>query len=117
LNRPSVPRIQGEQQAHFSFLGRELAPKEFLKRVAPLNELPPDSLEELGQHAEYRRLAQGEYIVFECDTGCPAFLVASGRIAVMKSSAEGKDLNLGLLPPGDVFGLILALGEDPPILT
>ena len=53
----------------------------------------------------------------EEDGGIPAFLVHSGRIAMVEPSEEGKELIIEFVPPGDLFGLIAAVERrTPPLL-
>lgn len=117
VEQRSDSRVQGLEQSEIQLGSKSLKPIDFIKRIDPLNQLSEQAIQELSAASEYRRLGQGEYIVFEHDQDSPAFVVASGRIAVMKTSSDGKDLNLGLLPPGDVYGLLLALDETPPTMT
>ena len=45
------------------------------------------------------------------------FVVASGRFAMMKTSLNGKELVVELLPPRDIFGLLVALHPIPAQLS
>ncbi|MCB0338529.1 MAG: Crp/Fnr family transcriptional regulator, partial [Bdellovibrionales bacterium] len=52
-------------------------------------------------------------IAHEGDEDSPSFIVKSGRVALLKSSASGKDLTVALLPPGDIFSVAMALDGNP----
>ncbi len=55
-------------------------------------------------------LKPGELLVADRDEGgLPAFIVQSGRIAMVEPSSEGKELICEIVPPGDLFGLISAM--------
>ncbi len=117
MSGDNVSEIAGEERNSVTIGGKDLDREAFLRRCVPLNQLDDAVLEQLARVSKFRRLKQGEFIVLEHANDCPAFVVASGRIAVMKSAPEGKELNLGLLPPGDIFGLLLSIDENPPTLT
>lgn len=92
---------------------KSLTPKEFLKRVDPFRQLPDVELLQLSEGAHFKEVSDGDYLVYQNDVNFPCFIVASGRIALVKGSSSGKELIVNLLPPGDIFGLVLALEEKP----
>ncbi|MCB0360245.1 MAG: Crp/Fnr family transcriptional regulator, partial [Bdellovibrionales bacterium] len=55
----------------------------------------------------------GDLLVFEGDDADAGVVVVSGRVAMLKTSASGKDLIVELLPPGDPFCLFPTIDDQP----
>jgi CRP-like cAMP-binding protein len=66
--------------------------------------LDPDGLRQLAARAITRRYRRGEVVFREGDPGNWLFVVASGRMKVVVSSAEGDEMVLAALVPPDTFG-------------
>jgi CRP-like cAMP-binding protein/CheY-like chemotaxis protein len=81
-----------------------------VKQFAPL---PDEEIEFLASHAKRKAHEPGELVIVEGEIEPRGFIVESGRVAFLKSSAEGKDLIVEILPPGDVFGLLVPLNKQP----
>ncbi|MCB0317556.1 MAG: response regulator [Bdellovibrionales bacterium] len=84
-----------------------------LQKGQYLNNLPLDTLSELATYCDLKIHDSGQFVIFEGDNNSNCFLVASGRVAVVKASGSGKELIVELLPPGDGFGLISSLDKQP----
>ena len=80
-----------------------------LANVVPFSELPEEGLVKFAQYCHVKKFSSGELIAFEGDEQVDGFLVLSGRVALLKTSANGRELIVELLPPGDIFGLISSL--------
>ncbi len=88
----------------------------FLGTLAIFSELPEKELKILANSCYIKTINAGQTITIEGDDkSLYGFLVISGRMAVMKSSLSGKELIVELLPPGDLFGLIIALSPKDQI--
>jgi len=96
--------------------GDECTPLDIIKRWYPLQQLS-ETIGQLAKRAEFRAIKQGVSIVYEDADDLPAFVVVSGRVSVVKASSEGKELNLGLIPPNDLYSLMLAIDEAPPLIA
>lgn len=90
---------------------------ELLGSLAPFAQLPHHEIEALAESCSFATIASGEYIRAEGDDQPMGFIVASGRFAMMKTSLNGKELVVELLPPGDIFGLLAALHKIPAQLS
>jgi CRP-like cAMP-binding protein len=62
-----------------------------------------------------RRLSHGEVVVRQGDRVTRLFLVASGVVRLSSVTREGRELVVGLLGPGDVFGEAMLLGHPSPV--
>ena len=82
----------------------------FLHSLKTFSQLPPNELKQLADSSRFATLTPGEYISVEGDEeSLYGFIVASGRLAMMKTSISGKELIVELLASGDIFGLLLTL--------
>lgn len=69
------------------------------------------ALKTFASRAAIKHVEGGEYVAVEDEPQAMGFIVLSGRLAVVKSTSEGKELTLDLLSGGDCTGLV-ALLED-----
>jgi CRP-like cAMP-binding protein len=77
---------------------------DLLQDVQLLDELGDDEMARVAASAETQRFLRGDVVFAEGDE--PDFLcvVASGRIAIAKRSADGRESMVALMERGDVFG-------------
>ena len=68
--------------------------------------LPPKLLEALGSVASARSFAKHAIIVSEGDETDSLYVLLSGRVRVFISDAQGKEVTLNQLGPGEYFGEI-----------
>ena len=66
-------------------------------------------LERLTRHLHRRRYQRGETIFRKGDAGDSVMAVASGRVRISSSSAEGRTAILNYIQPGEIFGEIALL--------
>jgi CRP/FNR family transcriptional regulator, cyclic AMP receptor protein len=86
---------------------------EELGRLTLFRELPAAALEQLAAHAFVRRLARGQILFTEGEPTQHLFVVRSGRLRVVVSSARGEELVLAVLNAGDALGEISVLDGQP----
>ncbi|MDC0358185.1 Crp/Fnr family transcriptional regulator [Oligoflexia bacterium] len=89
----------------------------FLRGLDLFSRLPEGELTTLAATCFFADIARGEYITMEGEVEPAGFIVASGRLAMMKTSRSGKELVVELLAPCDIFGLIMALRQWPAELS
>ena len=82
---------------------------QFLSSLRLFASLPKGELETLSCSCRFASLSPREYITIEGDEKPFGFIVADGRLAMMKTSMDGKDLVVELLAPGDIFGLLIGM--------
>ena len=82
----------------------------FLAAHPMFSQLSPSELKTLADSSRFATVNAGDYITVEGDDeSLYGFIVVSGRLSMMKTSINGKELVVELLGPGDIFGLLLTL--------
>jgi CRP-like cAMP-binding protein len=80
-----------------------------LKQNSFLGRLPEVVLEQLIQKGQIRSFVKGSVIYRRGDPGDSLMVVISGRIKLANVSANGKEVVLYFVGPGDIYGEIAAL--------
>jgi CRP-like cAMP-binding protein len=62
--------------------------------------------------AHATKVPAGQELFHKGDRGSQVFVILSGRLKVMTTSAEGDDIMFGLMDPGEVFGELGLLLEE-----
>ncbi len=68
---------------------------------------------ELFARLRRRRYRKGEMVFLRGDPGRDLFLIESGSVKVSLTTADGKELTLALLGPGEFFGELALLDGEP----
>jgi CRP-like cAMP-binding protein len=85
----------------------------FLVSLPEFSALPAPLLRSLAERSRLVSVTAGEYITHEGEDESPyGFIVVSGRLAIMKTSINGKELVVDLLIRGDIFGVLLMLSQE-----
>ena len=84
-----------------------------LQRVPLFAGLPTDELAELSSRLRPRRYGRNETLCLEGDPGTSLYIIDRGRVKLGLTSAEGREIILDLLGPGDVFGELALLDGEP----
>jgi CRP-like cAMP-binding protein len=87
--------------------------KEILGRSLIFYALTESELERLASQAIERTLGAGEFVFWEGDKSDRFYIVASGRIKVLKHSSLGREFIVAFFSPGEMFGEV-AVFEDKP---
>jgi len=74
--------------------------------------LPPEQLEALGASLQRRRIRAGDHVFRQNDAGTSLYIIESGSVKVQRESAEGKEVILAILAPGDFFGELALLDGE-----
>jgi CRP/FNR family cyclic AMP-dependent transcriptional regulator len=93
-------------------LSREVR-REALRCTTLFAGLPPADLDQIAAHASERRFAAGEMLVRRGEPGHSMIVLVQGRLRVGATSAEGRELTIGLLGPGSVLGDMAVLDGKP----
>jgi CRP/FNR family transcriptional regulator len=73
--------------------------------ITPLFQgLDNEHLQKLVSIASQRKVAKGKIVFFDGDEGNGFYLVCEGRVKVFKNSADGKEMILHIIEPGEPFG-------------
>lgn len=73
----------------------------------------PEELDEVLRLATERRVPRGQVIFQKGDPGPSLMAVLRGRVRISTVSAEGKEVMLNVINPGEVFGEIALLDGNP----
>lgn len=79
---------------------------------SPAETLSQEELRTLAAHAVTRTFAKSTVIVNEGDPADSLYIIASGRVKVYVSDADGREIVLGTQGPGEYFGEMM-LDEGP----
>jgi CRP/FNR family transcriptional regulator len=92
---------------------RNAARAEILKRSLIFSGLSQAELDELAGLAVERSLAEGEFVFWDGDAPEWLYMVAGGRIKVIKHSSLGKEFIVAFWGPGDMFGEVAVFENKP----
>jgi CRP-like cAMP-binding protein len=94
-----------------------LAGKMMLQRSPLFRGLAPAVLERIAALATQRAYRRGEVLFRSGDVGDALLGVVSGRIRISTGNAEGREIFLNIMEPGDTFGEIALLDGGPRTAT
>ena len=87
--------------------------KDLFRRFDLFAELDEEEIEKISAHARPRKFHRDE-VVFHADQPGDIFcLIVNGRVKVTMISPEGKELILSTLGPGEFFGEMALLDDEP----
>lgn len=89
------------------------ATRQLLERVPFLAALERSDLEQLASVVARRQYRKGDAIFHKEDEGQSLFIVEDGAVRIYLPSAQGADLTLAILGPGDFFGDLSLLDGQP----
>jgi CRP-like cAMP-binding protein len=84
-----------------------------LARVDLFATLDEAELAALGERVRRRRYPKGATVFVEGDPGTGLYAVERGRVAITRTSAEGKELVFAVRGPGEFFGDMALLDGEP----
>ena len=83
-------------------------------RASPVFQaMQPAELDEILGFAVDRKVRRGQIILQKGDSGSSMMAVLRGRVRISAVSAEGKEIMLNVINPGEVFGEIALLDGKP----
>jgi CRP-like cAMP-binding protein len=94
-----------------------LAGRMMLQRSPMFRGLAPAVLERIAALATQRGYRRGEVLFRSGDAGDALLGVVSGRIRISTGNAEGREIFLNIMEPGDTFGEIALLDGGPRTAT
>lgn len=90
-----------------------MASAEVLGQVPLFADLAPGELAALATVLQRRRYRKGETIFHQGDPGTSLFIIELGEVKIALPSPDGREMILALLGPGDFFGELALLDEEP----
>ena len=85
----------------------------YLRRIPVFEDLATEDLQLIIRVTAERRIARNQAVFCEGDPGEGFHYIRSGRVKVIKLSADGREHILNILGPGDVFAEVLLFNEAP----
>lgn len=73
--------------------------------------LDPGALEEVASRFQPRRYARDAFLFHEDEPAVTYYIVGEGQVKILQTSAEGLEVILHVLGPGDMLGALPTLGE------
>jgi CRP-like cAMP-binding protein len=86
-----------------------LAGKIMLQRSPLFRGLSPPALERIAELAVQRAYRSGEVVFSQGDPGDALYAVVTGKIRISAGAADGREIFLNIMEPGDTFGEIALL--------
>jgi CRP/FNR family cyclic AMP-dependent transcriptional regulator len=87
--------------------------RELLRAVPIFAELKEADIQRLAEVAGKRRYPKDTVVFFEKDEADTFFVIETGRIKVTILGDDGREIILSILSPGDFFGEIALLDDEP----
>jgi ATP-binding cassette, subfamily B, bacterial len=84
-----------------------------LRQMPVFGEVPVALLPDIAARFASEELAEGRTLVYEGDPGDKFYLVARGKVEVVKATADGQGRRLAVLSDGDYFGEVALLRNVP----
>ncbi len=85
----------------------------FLREVLIFSDLDERNLSLLARVSHLKKVPKGKNIFYQDDPGDAAYVVYQGRIAILLSTADGRELVINEMTPGDCFGELALLLDKP----
>ncbi len=90
----------------------KIDPHELLRKVPFFQKTPEEDFEKIIALLKSRTIPAGEFIIQEGTTGKSMFLIARGVVRVVRGKGDNEE-NLASLLPGDFFGEMALLHDEP----
>jgi CRP/FNR family cyclic AMP-dependent transcriptional regulator len=87
--------------------------RELLRTVPLFSELSEEAISSLSHLATRRRYPKDTVVFFENEEGDTLFMILEGRIKVTILGDDGREIILTMLSPGDLFGEMALLDNEP----
>lgn len=87
--------------------------KAFLRRVPLFSSLSEAQLDQLAAGSVRKNYPRGRTIVSEGEPSQSLYILLSGRAKVQRSDAEGKEVILAVIGPGEFFGEMSLIDDAP----
>lgn len=84
-----------------------------LRRVTVFADLDVSALRVLARVAHLKTLPRNAFLFYQDDPGDAAFVVRTGEIAILVATADGRELVINELGPGECFGELALLTNAP----
>src|ERR671917_468727 len=86
---------------------------EFLATVPLFSSLDTAELARFAELLREKSFTKGAVILFEHDPGDALFILRQGRVKVVRVGEDGREVILGVLGPGQHFGELALIDDQP----
>jgi len=86
---------------------------EVIKGIPIFSSLKEREVKDIGLLFIQEDFKKGEYIFWEGDPSDWLYVVAEGKVRIIKHSISGKDIILEIIPRGEIFGGVAVLDKRP----
>ncbi len=83
----------------------------FLENFSMLQILSPQEMKMMDEKTTMRDVPKNKVLYFSEDSANSVFLLKKGKVKISRISSDGREVILGILGPGEVFGEMSLLGE------
>jgi CRP/FNR family transcriptional regulator len=83
-----------------------------LKLINVFYDMTSDEISEIANITTECKFSPKEVIFIPDDTADAVYFLTNGRVKLYQISSEGKEITLGILQPGDIFGEMETLGQS-----
>ncbi len=84
-----------------------------LKRVSLFSVLADEQLLSLAQSVSHERVARNQKVMQAGALGRTLFVILSGRVKILRADEAGNEVILYVMGPGEYFGLMALLDDEP----
>lgn len=84
-----------------------------LRKSLIFSGLEDEEISELARLCKEKRIAEGEYAFWEDDPPEWFYLLAEGKVKVVKHATTGKDFIIAFFEPGEIFGEVAVFENRP----
>lgn len=85
----------------------------YIERFNLFNGLQRHDMEELARMSLMEKKPKGTYIYLPSDPANSVFLLKEGHVKISRLTDEGKEVMLTILSPGEVFGEVVLVNDQP----
>lgn len=86
---------------------------DFLGRLPLFADVGEPRLKFLAGACRFRRVSKGEAVFLQSDPSEAAYVVRTGRVSILLHSADGREMVIEEMRPGDLFGELGVLTKGP----
>ena len=86
---------------------------ELLSKVDLFSGLKKKAIQSLAEFCVERSFKKDEILVKQGDSGIGLYIIASGKVKIVKETADGSELEIAVQGPGDFFGEMTVLDNAP----
>jgi CRP/FNR family transcriptional regulator len=87
--------------------------EQLLRNAALFSELAAEDLVQVAELAVPRRFASGEVVFREGDASDTCYVIRAGHARAVLEHPDGRSITLAQFGPGEIFGELAMLGEEP----